>query len=148
MYTASTIRPCSRDDPQLERCIIDAVYKIRPLLVHGDLGDGYRTPPLEPLALDDIELGRSSQFQAVFQDLEARGGSNFIIDRLMYVRPNNAKDEVNDMLIPSMKCQTDGHCVRSLDYPPAHRLPGQVLAAPQPAALGHQREGEHAGLLR
>lgn len=91
LYTASTIRPCSRDDPQLERCIIDAVYKIRPLLVHGDLGDGYKTPPLEPLALDDIELGRSSQFQAVFQDLEAIGGSNFIIDRLMYIRPNNAK---------------------------------------------------------
>ncbi|KPU76671.1 uncharacterized protein Dana_GF13364, isoform B [Drosophila ananassae] len=82
-FLASTIRPCSRDDPQLERCIIDAVYKIRPLLVHGDLGDGYKTPPLEPLALDDIELGRSSQFQAVFQDLEAIGGSNFIIDRLI-----------------------------------------------------------------
>nr|XP_043066723.1 uncharacterized protein LOC108125042 [Drosophila bipectinata] len=71
----SSIRPCSRDDPHLERCIIDAVYKIRPLLVHGDLGDGYKTPPLEPLALDDIELGRSSQFQAVFQNLEALGGN-------------------------------------------------------------------------
>ncbi|XP_070069952.1 protein takeout isoform X2 [Drosophila takahashii] len=80
---ASTIRPCARDDPQLERCIINAVYQIRPLLVHGNLGDGYKTPPLEPLALDNIELGRSSQFQAVFTDLEANGGSNFIIDRLI-----------------------------------------------------------------
>ncbi|XP_016975429.1 uncharacterized protein LOC108041887 [Drosophila rhopaloa] len=79
----STIRPCARDDPQLERCIINAVYQIRPLLVHGNLGDGYRTPPLEPLSLDNIELGRSSQFQAVFTDLEANGGSNFIIDRLI-----------------------------------------------------------------
>jgi len=51
--------------------------------VHGDLGDGYRTPPLEPLQLDDIELGGSSQFQAVFMDLVARGGSNFTIDRIM-----------------------------------------------------------------
>lgn len=79
----STIRPCARDDPQLERCIINAVYQIRPLLVHGNLGDGYKTPPLEPLSLDNIELGRSSQFQAVFTDLEANGGSNFIIDRLI-----------------------------------------------------------------
>ncbi|XP_041675794.1 uncharacterized protein LOC108107219 [Drosophila eugracilis] len=71
----SSIRPCARDDPQLERCIINAVYQIRPLLVHGNLGDGYRTPPLEPLALDNIELGRSSQFQAVFTDLEANGGN-------------------------------------------------------------------------
>ncbi|KAI8034153.1 protein takeout [Drosophila gunungcola] len=79
----STIRPCVRDDPQLERCIINAVYQIRPLLVHGNLGEGYKTPPLEPLSLDNIELGRSSQFQAVFTDLEANGGSNFIIDRLI-----------------------------------------------------------------
>ncbi|KAH8309217.1 hypothetical protein KR059_007105 [Drosophila kikkawai] len=79
----STIKPCARDDPQLERCIINAVYNLRPLLVHGNLGDGYTTPPLEPLALDNIELGRSSQFQALFTDLEATGGSNFIIDRLI-----------------------------------------------------------------
>ncbi|XP_020803550.1 protein takeout [Drosophila serrata] len=79
----STIKPCARDDPHLERCIINAVYNLRPLLVHGSLGDGYTTPPLEPLALDNIELGRSSQFQAVFTDLEATGGSNFIIDRLI-----------------------------------------------------------------
>ncbi|KAH8346330.1 hypothetical protein KR084_004034, partial [Drosophila pseudotakahashii] len=74
---ASTIRPCARDDPQLERCIINAVYQIRPLLVHGNLGDGYKTPPLEPLSLDNIELGRSSQFQAVFTDLEANGGRKY-----------------------------------------------------------------------
>ncbi|KAH8403933.1 hypothetical protein KR215_006771, partial [Drosophila sulfurigaster] len=80
---ASSITPCARDDPQLERCIINAVYQVRPLLVHGDLGDGYRTPPLEPLQLDNIELGSSSQFQAVFMDLYARGGSNFTIDRII-----------------------------------------------------------------
>ncbi|KAM8712226.1 hypothetical protein ACLKA7_012703 [Drosophila subpalustris] len=79
----SSITPCARDDPQLERCIINAVYQVKPLLVHGDLGDGYRTPPLEPLQLDDIELGSSSQFQAVFMDLVARGGSNFTIDRII-----------------------------------------------------------------
>ncbi|XP_034479904.1 uncharacterized protein LOC117785782 [Drosophila innubila] len=79
----SSITPCARDDPQLERCIINAVYQVKPLLVHGDLGDGYRTPPLEPLQLDDIELGGSSQFQAVFMDLVARGGSNFTIDRII-----------------------------------------------------------------
>ncbi|XP_017868371.1 PREDICTED: protein takeout [Drosophila arizonae] len=79
----SSITPCARNDPQLERCIINAVYRLRPLLVHGNLGDGYRTPPLEPLQLDNIELGRSSQFQATFSELEATGGSNFIIDRII-----------------------------------------------------------------
>ncbi|XP_023030605.1 protein takeout [Drosophila willistoni] len=79
----SSITPCARDDPQLERCIINAVYQLRPLLTHGNLGEGYRTPPLEPLELDNIDLGRNSQFQASFTQLEARGGSNFIIDRLI-----------------------------------------------------------------
>ncbi|ALC42830.1 CG33680 [Drosophila busckii] len=78
-----SITPCARDDPELERCIINAVYQLRPLLVHGNLGDGFVTPPLEPLALDNIELGRSSQFQAIFTDIEATGGSNFIIDRII-----------------------------------------------------------------
>lgn len=85
MISASSISTCSRDDPQLERCIINAVYQLRPLLVHGNLGDGYRTPPLEPLQLDNIELGGSSQFQALFSELEATGGSNFVIDRIMWV---------------------------------------------------------------
>ncbi|XP_034651033.1 protein takeout [Drosophila subobscura] len=79
----SSIIPCIRDDPQIERCIINAVYQIKPRLMHGDLGDGYKTPPLEPLSLDNIELGQGSQFQAAFIQLEARGGSNFVIDRLI-----------------------------------------------------------------
>ncbi|EDV98456.1 uncharacterized protein LOC6568858 [Drosophila grimshawi] len=79
----SSITPCARNDPQLERCIINAVYQLRPLLVHGNLGDGFRTPPLEPLQLDNIELGGGSQFQATFAELEASGGSNFIIDRII-----------------------------------------------------------------
>ncbi|KMY96536.1 uncharacterized protein Dsimw501_GD17868, isoform C [Drosophila simulans] len=79
----STITPCARNEPLLERCIINAVYQIRPLLVHGNLGDGFTIPPLEPLSLDNIELRLSSQFQAVFTDLEANGGSNFVIERLI-----------------------------------------------------------------
>ncbi|EDX08667.1 GD17868 [Drosophila simulans] len=71
----STITPCARNEPLLERCIINAVYQIRPLLVHGNLGDGFTIPPLEPLSLDNIELRLSSQFQAVFTDLEANGGN-------------------------------------------------------------------------
>ena len=55
---------------------------LRPLLAHGDLGDGYHSPPLEPLYLDNIELGRGGQFHAVFSDMVVKGGSNFIINKL------------------------------------------------------------------
>uniref|UniRef100_A0A1A9WN59 Protein takeout n=1 Tax=Glossina brevipalpis TaxID=37001 RepID=A0A1A9WN59_9MUSC len=78
----STITTCHRNDPDLENCIIKAVETVRPLLPHGDFGDGYRSPPLEPLNLDNIELGGGQQFHAIFSDMQVRGGSNFIINKL------------------------------------------------------------------
>ncbi|KAI8116887.1 hypothetical protein FF38_06696 [Lucilia cuprina] len=88
----SSIVPCHRDDPDLDNCIIKAVDNIRPLLAHGDLGDGYHSPPLEPLYLDNIELGRGGQFHAVFSDMVVRGGSNFIINKLTANASNLAFD--------------------------------------------------------
>ncbi|XP_055838962.1 protein takeout [Episyrphus balteatus] len=78
----STLKKCSRNDPDINGCIIKAVNIVRPLLATGDLGDGYHTPPLEPLLLDNIEMGRGRQFRATFSDIQARGGSDFIIDKL------------------------------------------------------------------
>ncbi|TMW50079.1 hypothetical protein DOY81_004847 [Sarcophaga bullata] len=90
----SSIVPCHRDDPELENCIITAVENLRPLLAHGDLGDGYHSPPLEPLYLDNIELGRGGQFHAVFSDMVVKGGSNFIINKLAANASNLAFDVV------------------------------------------------------
>ncbi|CAD7079713.1 unnamed protein product [Hermetia illucens] len=78
----SSIKTCPRNHPDPNRCILDAVNIVRPLLAKGDLGDGYHTPPLEPLYLDNIEMGRGNEFRAVFSDIQARGGSNFIIEKL------------------------------------------------------------------
>lgn len=81
-FPAPSIIPCHRDNPDLDNCIIKAVENVRPLLATGDLGEGYRSPPLEPLYLDNIELGRGRQFEAVFSDMIVKGGSNFIINKL------------------------------------------------------------------
>lgn len=81
-FSAPSIVPCHRDNPDLDNCIIKAVENVRPLLATGDLGEGYRSPPLEPLYLDNIELGRGRQFEAVFSDMIVKGGSNFIINKL------------------------------------------------------------------
>uniref|UniRef100_A0A1A9UR21 Hemolymph juvenile hormone binding protein n=1 Tax=Glossina austeni TaxID=7395 RepID=A0A1A9UR21_GLOAU len=78
----STITTCHRNHPDLENCIIKAVEAVRPLLGHGNFGDGYRSPPLEPLNLDNIELGGGQQFHAIFSNMQVRGGSNFIINKL------------------------------------------------------------------
>lgn len=81
---ASSITPCRRRDPDMESCILRQVEEIRPLLSRGDFGEGYQTPPLEPLHLENIKLGQGPQFQAVFSNMTVHGGSNFIIDRLRY----------------------------------------------------------------
>ncbi|XP_073848316.1 protein takeout-like [Musca autumnalis] len=77
-----SIVPCHRDDPDINNCIIKAVEDLRPRLATGELGEGYRSPPLEPLYLDNIELSRGRQFEAVFSDMVVKGGSNFIINKL------------------------------------------------------------------
>lgn len=78
----SSIQTCSRNHPDPDTCIRDAVTQVRPLLAHGDLGDGFQTPPLEPLYLDNIEMSRGNEFKAVFSEIQARGGSNFQIEKL------------------------------------------------------------------
>lgn len=55
---------------------------MRPLLARGDLGDGFRTPPMEPLALEAVKMSRGKEFQAQFSNLLVNGPSNFIVDKL------------------------------------------------------------------
>ncbi|XP_067633442.1 protein takeout [Eurosta solidaginis] len=107
----STITPCRRNDPQLEKCIIDAVYKLKPKLATGDLGEGYQTPALEPLYLDNIEIGNSRQFQAVFSEIMAYGGSNFRIDKLSA----NASDISYDVSLTLPKIEFTGKYMMRLN---------------------------------
>lgn len=79
---ASSITACRRQDLALEACILRQVEAVRPLLSSGNFGEGYRTPPLEPLLLDNIELGQGPQFHAIFSNMTVYGGSNFIINHL------------------------------------------------------------------
>ncbi|XP_055375813.1 protein takeout [Condylostylus longicornis] len=78
----SSIPTCKKTEPKINECITNAVYAVRPKLITGDLGEGFLTPPLEPLELDNISMGRGAGFQAVFSDLLVNGGSNFQIEKL------------------------------------------------------------------
>lgn len=82
LFTASSITVCSRNLPKPEDCILRAVEKLRPLLATGDLGDGFKTPPLEPMALDNISFRRGPEFSAKFNSLNVNGPSSFIVEKL------------------------------------------------------------------
>lgn len=50
--TASTIHVCSRNDPDLPKCILSSVAHLQPKLASGRLADDFIIPALEPLLLD------------------------------------------------------------------------------------------------
>lgn len=82
VLAASTITTCSRNLPKPEECILREVEKLRPLLANGDLGDGFKTPPLEPMALDNINFRRGPEFSAKFNSMMVNGPSGFIVEKL------------------------------------------------------------------
>lgn len=80
--SASTIQTCSRNLPEPEPCIIESVNKLRSALAVGDLGGGFKTPPLEPLHIENIDMRRGNEFQAVFSNLLVSGPSKFVMEKL------------------------------------------------------------------
>ncbi|XP_055641845.1 protein takeout-like [Toxorhynchites rutilus septentrionalis] len=78
----STIRVCSRNDPNLSKCVIDSVNALKPQLATGKISDDFSIPPLEPLALATINMDRGSEFKATFTDVLVNGPSKFQIDNL------------------------------------------------------------------
>lgn len=85
MFAAAAIKPCPRNLTRLDDCIRDAIDELRPLLVLGDLGDGFHTLPLDPMRLDDLQLGRDeTNFVARNTNVMLRGASTFVVDKLRY----------------------------------------------------------------
>lgn len=82
IFLASTIKTCSRNTPNPSECILNAIYGMRQQLVSGDLGDGVKTIPLEPLALDNIHFKRGPEFVVAFNNLLVNGPSNFTVSKL------------------------------------------------------------------
>lgn len=104
--TASTIKVCKRNDPQISDCVIDSIKQLQPRLITGDLGDGFIVPKLEPFEIKrfvsifaiitfvlfsfvfqiyyfcSITIGRTKEFKASFKNVVVKGASGFKIDKL------------------------------------------------------------------
>uniref|UniRef100_A0A182RG70 Uncharacterized protein n=1 Tax=Anopheles funestus TaxID=62324 RepID=A0A182RG70_ANOFN len=59
----SSIKVCSRNDPDLNRCITESVNDLRPRLATGKISDEFRIPPLEPLALSTVNMDRGQSLR-------------------------------------------------------------------------------------
>jgi len=79
----STIRTCSRNDPNIAKCIIESVKEIQPRLASGVLAPDFRIPGLEPLKLDNIHIDRGPNFQVYLTNMVVtKGASHFKIEKL------------------------------------------------------------------
>ncbi|XP_055546857.1 protein takeout-like [Wyeomyia smithii] len=78
----AAIRVCSRSVPDLNKCVTDSVIALRPLLATGKFSDDFSIPPLEPLALANINMDQGAEFKATFSRLLVDGPSQFQIDNL------------------------------------------------------------------
>ncbi|CAO1371807.1 unnamed protein product [Diamesa hyperborea] len=101
---APSVQVCSRNDPDLSRCIIKSVTNLQPRLACGRIADDFVVPALEPLLLDTIKIERGAQFKANFAKIIVRGASNFKIDNLRA----NLQETTFEMLLTLPKLEIAG----------------------------------------
>lgn len=63
---------------------------LRPQLKTGDFGNGFLVDSIEPIKIDDIVIDRGDGFYVNLFNLNAKGASNFKINK-MRVNPENFK---------------------------------------------------------
>ncbi|XP_058126349.1 protein takeout-like [Anopheles ziemanni] len=77
-----SIKVCSRNDPQLSRCVLESVNDLKPRLATGKISDSFQIPPMEPLALSSINMDRGAEFKGTFSELLVSGASKFRVDNM------------------------------------------------------------------
>lgn len=87
------IKVCQRNDPNVDKCIMNSVEELRPKMIDGI--PELDVPGIEPLSLGQIALARGPQgakLTAVVNDVKVNGPSNFVIEELKSDLDNNRFD--------------------------------------------------------
>lgn len=83
-YLAPVMSVCSRSHPNLEKCIIDAVDKIRQNVNDGDYGDGRPAPKLDPVHFDKLTVSNGPAFMLSLSNVTIKGPGSFKIKKIRY----------------------------------------------------------------
>ncbi|KXJ73630.1 hypothetical protein RP20_CCG015383 [Aedes albopictus] len=79
---------CNRDDPDLDKCVLAVVEKMRAHIVSGDYGNGTKLPSLDPLYMERLDIDDGTNLQATFRNTVITGAKNFHVDK-MHVNPES-----------------------------------------------------------
>lgn len=82
-HTASFIKPCKKNDPHLDQCLINLINGLKPKLAKGI--PEMRIPSLEPFYVPLVKLDQGSEavnFKATFKNLTLRTGLVFDVKKV------------------------------------------------------------------
>lgn len=74
------VKQCSRKDPKLKKCLIDALQHLRPYLRDGI--PEIELPPVEPFRIEELSLsltGGPNGYKIRLQEMDILGASNFTV---------------------------------------------------------------------
>ncbi|XP_058453611.1 circadian clock-controlled protein daywake-like [Malaya genurostris] len=81
-YLEPVLSVCKAKDPNLDKCIVEIIERIRPSIASGNYGSEIQHPRIESMILEQIRIERGPSFSANFSDLMINGSSKFIIKKL------------------------------------------------------------------
>lgn len=85
------VKQCSRSDPKLKACLIDALHHLRPYLSVGI--PEIELPSVEPFRMDELTLsltGGTNGYKVQLRELFVRGASNYTVDDIKLGSPFEA----------------------------------------------------------
>lgn len=85
------VKQCSRTDPKLVNCLIDALHHLRPYLSIGI--PEIELPSVEPFRMDELTLsltGGVNGYKIQLRDLYIKGASNYTVDDIKLGSPFQA----------------------------------------------------------
>ncbi|PBC27908.1 Circadian clock-controlled protein [Apis cerana cerana] len=91
IIAAEYIKQCSRSDPQLKTCLIDALHHLRPYLSVGI--PEIELPSVEPFRMDELTLsltGGTNGYKVQLRELFVRGASNYTVENIKLGSPFEA----------------------------------------------------------
>ncbi|XP_048006499.1 uncharacterized protein LOC125241860 [Leguminivora glycinivorella] len=98
---------CKKSDPEINKCIMQAIEVMRPRLREGI--PEVHIPALEPFAVPTLKLDRTQpnlRLKAVVKNIRAVGGSNFVVEKLKLNLNNKYAAEVR-LSLPKLAVSAD-----------------------------------------
>jgi len=77
------VKICSRNDPELNKCLVDSVDKLRPYLAKGI--PEFRIPPYDPLMIPKVSLVQGEgpvSFKSDFNNMRTSGAKDVVVQQV------------------------------------------------------------------